>query len=386
MAAYFLKILSGPHLGAEVLLREGRQVIGSADDCDILLDDGSVAAHHLALDVSPEGVRLAALEDAVYVEGKRAGPGDVPLSPCRIVTIGTTHLGVGLSGEQWPPVDLPAIPGPGAQPQEKTGIPAGRDGDGSSPGGDRGRRRTVSAILAAALPVLLIGMFSLREVPLPPEARAGLSGPAEGLDGVHRVLGDLGLEEVKAAVLEDGRIEVRGFVETAGEKRRLAGALRPFRTGTVPLLIRVAVSGRIVEDCRAILGSLGLDLGVESGGPGRIVLTGRAPDGELLNRGIALLHQDLPALRDVDNRVAVSPWPVADAVAAVPGTAGEPFRALSVLSVSLGPAPCVSLAGGKKFFEGARWGEGTFIKAIGPGGVLLTREEGTVHLIEGGEP
>ncbi len=386
MAAYFLKILSGPHLGAEVLLREGRQVIGSADDCDILLDDGSVAAHHLALEVSPEGIRLAALEDAVYVEGKQAGPGDVPLPPCRIVTIGTTHLGVGLSGEKWPPVDLPAIPGHGAQAPEKTGIPAGRDGGDSSPGGDRGRRRTASAILAAALPVLLLAMFSLREIPMPQEARAAPSDPAEGLDGVHRVLGDLGLDEVEAAVLEDGRIEVRGFVETAGEKRKLAGALRPFRTGTVPLLIRVAVSGRIVEDCRAILGSLGLRLDVESGGPGRVVLTGRAPDGELLNRGIALLHQDLPALREVENRVVVTPWPVADTVAAVPGTAGEPFRALPVLSVSLGPAPCVSLAGGKKFFEGAQWEEGTFIKAIGPDGVLLTREEGTVHLIEGGEP
>jgi len=242
MAAYFLKILSGPHLGAEVLLREGRQVVGSADDCDILLDDGSVAAHHLALAVSPEGIRLAALEDAVYVEGRQAGPGDVPLSPCRIVTIGTTHLGVGLSGEKWPPVDLPAIPGHGAQAPEKTGIPAGRDGDGSPPGGDRGRRRTASAILAAALPVLLLAMFSLREIPMPQEARAAPSDPSEGLDGVHRVLGDLGLEEVEAAVLEDGRIEVRGFVETAGEKRKLAGALRPFRTGTVPLLKRAIAS------------------------------------------------------------------------------------------------------------------------------------------------
>jgi type III secretion system YscD/HrpQ family protein len=386
MAAYFLKILSGPHLGAEVLLREGRQVIGSAEDCDILLDDGSVAARHLALEVSPEGIRLAAMEDVVYVEGEKAEPGDAPLLPYRIVTIGTTHFGVGLSGERWPPFDLPAIRGP-RRPPEGTEAPPGRETGESPSGGDRGKRRTVSAILAAALPVLVLAMFSLREIPLPPEARASPAGPAEALDGVRRVLGNLGLGGVEASVLEDGRMEVRGFVETAGEKRRLAGALRPFRTGPAPLLLRVAVNGRMVEDCRAILGSLGLRLDVESPGPGTVVLTGRAPDGDLLNRGIALLHQDLPALRDVENRVVVPPWPVVEAVAAVPGSDGEPFRpALPVLSVSLGPAPCVSLAGGKKFFEGARWEEGTFIKAIGPDGVLLTREEGTVHLIEGGEP
>lgn len=386
MADYFLKILSGPHLGAEVVLGDGRYVMGSDEDCDILLDDGSIAAHHLSLKVSGGEIRIAAMDDAVYVDGKKAEPGDVPLLPYRIVTVGTTHFGVGISGEKWPPFDLPAIHGP-ERPLEETEDPAGREAGRGRSGKDRKRRLLVCAGLAAAIPAFLLVLFSVISRPLPAEAPAGPYDPAERLACVRRALEDLGLAGIKASVLEDGRMEVRGFVETAGEKRKLAEALRPFRSGPAPLLVRVAVSGRMVEDCRDILGSLGLDLNVESGGPGKIILTGHASDEGLLNRGIALLRQDLPALRDVENRVAALAWPVIETGAAVPGSAGEPVRsALPALSVSLGPVPFLTLAGGKKFFEGARWEEGTFIKAIGPDGIVLTREDETVHLFEGGKP
>lgn len=386
MADYFLKILSGPHLGAEVVLRDGRYVMGSDEDCDILLDDGSIAARHLSLQVSGGEIRIAAMDDAVYVDGEKAEPGDVPLLPYRIVTVGTTHFGVGISGEKWPPFDLPAIHGP-ERPLKETEDPAGREAACGQAGKDRGKRRLLFAGLTAAIPVFLLVFFSLIAPPLPPETPAGPSDPAERLAGVRGALENLGIAGIKASILEDGRMEVRGFVETAGEKRRLVEALRPFRTEPVPLLVRVAVNGRMVEDCRDILGSLGLDLNVESGGPGKIVLTGQAPDEGLLNRGIALLRQDLPALRDVENRVVALAWPVIETAAAVPGSAGEPVRsALPALSVSLGPVPFLSLAGGKKFFEGARWEEGTFIKAIGPDGIVLTRAEETVHLFEGGRP
>jgi type III secretion protein D len=68
-----VRIFSGPHLGAEITLPEGTQVIGSGDSCDIILQDNSVALRHACLEIGPEGVRIQPLDGEVLL-------GDVPLT------------------------------------------------------------------------------------------------------------------------------------------------------------------------------------------------------------------------------------------------------------------------------------------------------------------
>ncbi|MGC8718462.1 MAG: FHA domain-containing protein, partial [Thermodesulforhabdaceae bacterium] len=38
-----MKLLSGPHLGAEVALDPGAYIVGSEDSCDLVLMDSSLA-------------------------------------------------------------------------------------------------------------------------------------------------------------------------------------------------------------------------------------------------------------------------------------------------------------------------------------------------------
>ena len=51
-AKILLKIISGPHLGAEIPLTSGSTVLGSSNSCDIILQDSTVAERHLRISLS----------------------------------------------------------------------------------------------------------------------------------------------------------------------------------------------------------------------------------------------------------------------------------------------------------------------------------------------
>lgn len=52
-----LKIFSGPNIGAEVPLQDGVYVLGSDDDCDLVLADHFIAPRHAQLELSGGKVR-----------------------------------------------------------------------------------------------------------------------------------------------------------------------------------------------------------------------------------------------------------------------------------------------------------------------------------------
>ena len=49
---YILKIFSGPHVGGEVMVRDGHYVIGSDETCDVILSDPFIAPRHARLTVA----------------------------------------------------------------------------------------------------------------------------------------------------------------------------------------------------------------------------------------------------------------------------------------------------------------------------------------------
>jgi hypothetical protein len=76
--------------------------IGRAIDCDLVLDDPHVAAHHATLALHEDGVHV---EPAASLNGVRLGrsaiaPGSTPvLAPSSVMTFGATTLRVRLAGE-----------------------------------------------------------------------------------------------------------------------------------------------------------------------------------------------------------------------------------------------------------------------------------------------
>lgn len=102
---YLLKIFSGPHVGAEVVLAEGETTIGSSEDCDLVLDDRLVAAQHASVSIENDTITCKPLGDAVVlIDGKAIEPSTI--RPFQYFTLGTTHVAVGPADKPWPHFDL----------------------------------------------------------------------------------------------------------------------------------------------------------------------------------------------------------------------------------------------------------------------------------------
>lgn len=115
--SFLLKIVEGPTKGAEIALVEGLRVsVGSGDDCDIVLADGSLPAHAFELDVTATTVTLV------------KGDETQALTPYEIVDVGTTAFAVGPAEGEWPE-NLARAKGLAAG---ATGAKPGRPADGAT--------------------------------------------------------------------------------------------------------------------------------------------------------------------------------------------------------------------------------------------------------------
>ena len=68
------RLFSGPHMGAELVLPAGNQLVGSDDSCDIILQDSSVASRHanIVIGFSGDGapsVRVTPLDGEILLNG-----------------------------------------------------------------------------------------------------------------------------------------------------------------------------------------------------------------------------------------------------------------------------------------------------------------------------
>ena len=80
------RLFSGPHMGAELVLPAGNQLVGSDDSCDIILQDSSVASRHanIVIGFSGDGapsVRVTPL-DGEYCSMALPCRPTVRTSPC----------------------------------------------------------------------------------------------------------------------------------------------------------------------------------------------------------------------------------------------------------------------------------------------------------------
>lgn len=96
-----LRVLTGIHAGARALLTADSQVIGSGEECALILSDGGVLAQHARLESSADGsVVLRWLDDALP---------PVWLQPGQSACIGPVRIAIETLGAPWRE-DLPWRP------------------------------------------------------------------------------------------------------------------------------------------------------------------------------------------------------------------------------------------------------------------------------------
>ncbi|MDR0590583.1 MAG: type III secretion system inner membrane ring subunit SctD [Puniceicoccales bacterium] len=105
-----LKVLSGPHQGAEFDVPEEEIIVGAADECDLIISDVLVANKHMKLGIAEGHIFIAPLEGNVFVSGKLLREPSA-IDNFQFVTIGATHMMLGEGGaEQWQTVALGDFP------------------------------------------------------------------------------------------------------------------------------------------------------------------------------------------------------------------------------------------------------------------------------------
>ena len=114
-----LRIVSGLHAGASRELAEREMIlVGSGEDCDIVLADDGVATRHALISVVDGHFQLRALDAPLQLEGRVLHPGDpVEMDRLQRVGLGEAALAFGLEDD---PAWLGLAPDDAAPPASRT--------------------------------------------------------------------------------------------------------------------------------------------------------------------------------------------------------------------------------------------------------------------------
>lgn len=122
--ANVLRILSGLHAGASRTLAEREMIlVGSGDDCDIVLADQGVARHHALINLVAGMSSLRALDAPLRVDTVPLHPGDpVELHGLQRIQLGDAAIAFGPQGDpRWATL-LPMAPGAPGTPRPGPGL------------------------------------------------------------------------------------------------------------------------------------------------------------------------------------------------------------------------------------------------------------------------
>ena len=246
-----LRILSGPHNGAEMSLLPGRYIIGRDKDCDIVLSDAALAAQHAALVIDGDSVIFEPLEgSALGADG--AVDQQIPLADFNPIVIGATALALGPQKETWPTIELP-------KPDQSSVLTVDTEPELSEPDlapvsrpippkpttkidteqPDRlaiGQFRGASLLVVVGVGVVIIisALIGLHAVESTSSSDTAESGEAEPLKAqVTKIISNLGfaddLEVTETSRNGEETVTVTGYVKTEDDRRSVIAQLQSYR-------------------------------------------------------------------------------------------------------------------------------------------------------------
>lgn len=229
--ATVLRIVAGLHAGASrALAGQEMLVVGSGEDCDIVLADTGVAAHHALFTVVGGIVTLRALDAPLRVEGRPLHPGDpVQLRALQRIDLGEAAIAFGPDDDTTWDALFPAVAG---QSRRQRARPLLR----------RLPLIAASAVLALAAVAVVAALLPRAEPPLDvpaylqalvPQHRISQAQVSTDVNGMHVLSGTVESGAVRSAIHEQLRtaginasLALRTGEDVAGDVRevfRMAG-------------------------------------------------------------------------------------------------------------------------------------------------------------------
>lgn len=312
-ARYLLKILAGPHQGAEVALDNEELVIGSALECDFILSDALVSPEHLKLVLADDRITLIPLSASVYVDGQEIPMESRDIEPFQFVTIGSTYFVIGPTEGEWPPLtsgdipDLKKLEVPTEEGEENDDQEEKLEDDQTPKEEENPAPKPVSLLniglgiagLFVLLALVLGGLYFLTSSPKPVRA-----DPIDYAPRVNMILDRLGLEDsFKVTKREGGILLVEGWVETEKEKDEIVSQ---FDNIISRIDLRVWSQDQVISQTSDFFKTLKLPLGVEGVKPGVVKIMGYYGDTNAWSRVKEDLSVESPGIKSIVDEVLTS--------------------------------------------------------------------------------
>jgi hypothetical protein len=340
----YLHIVAGLHEGARLDLSAGEHSIGCSEECDFVLSDAGVAAHHLRVLVEKHGVTFEPLNDASLQHKDRLWRTQATRArDYEIYGIGAARFYLC----------------PAATQETRAGAFAA-----SSPAAQRGRP-TKLAYAACAL-FAAAGLFTyaedgwLRRQP----------DPAALLAQARSTLAALELPDLNVQIDASQRLVISGFVQRTQDAQRLQRDTRLRALGTPVLRVHVAeqLLNRLQQDLDAP------QVRADYAGNGTIVLRGSAAAG--LRTRVTALRTDLAQVVKVEDRIDYRAAPAAQSAGA---NVALPVR---IVAVHVGAISYFEDAEGARYFIGGSLRDGAQVTAISESSISFSKNGRSItHLL-----
>lgn len=332
MVEFYLKILSGNHIGAEIPLEPGRYSLGKDENCDLVLTDASVHEIELILEISEEGdfsIQTSTAEEALYLNGEPAGS-SIQCDAFDIITSSGLFFALGPVDADWPELTLPELKQP---EQEETPSEPPVSDEGEFPDTEDEPEETESfedeelplpdldddsyeedededeqdnlfpdfnrkwlLVIPAALLITIALIFALNSSTSESPAKISY------LKQAQQVQSNLRLKHIAFKEQTDKTLLISGYVSSGKKKRELQ---RTLRERNIPFNNQVIAMDELRSNAQALLQSRGYkSLQLEQDvTPGSLVLTGYLATAEELDQLIASLKQEIHGLISVVDQI-----------------------------------------------------------------------------------
>jgi len=384
-----LRVLNGPHGGAQVAIEAERLLVGNLEhECDIVLDVTVPERHACLLRVGPDGWTVLAIAGDLWVGAEYlAAPHTRDITPAEVLTLGRVSFTVvdstaaSWAGVKPPltlvkPVESQNVPRMPLLPSKKEFVQ---------------RWTTVTVVTGASIGALVLAAAGVLLAQAWREPAADPAAVEQRLREWQERLSELpyGRElRVQASTDHRHRLVVRGYLPRAADRPLLEAFLLQ---GRVEAELRTEAVDTTAAELARRIGDVARE-SVRYLGSGVFELQASASDAQRLEQRARQTLQEMPSVMSL--RLVLVP-----AVAgAVPGelrlgrahegaaeisvqrptqvvppepAASRAPAALSVREVRLGRLPSVVLTQGARYFEGATLPDGSMIVRIQPDRLLL---------------
>ena len=264
-----LRVMSGLHRGAVVpLQRPGFIVLGSSDDCDLVLMDAGVAPRHAAIMLHEHEIVVRALESRVVLEGTAIAAGDsAKLPDLRTLSLGSATIMIGEASElesraQEPDSPLETASGGEEIDDQTVGVEPPQPAEPPH----AARNRAIAKVIGGCV---LAAVFAIAAVSVSSRINAKTKTPEQR---VATILEDLNLSDAIAVSSVDGDVlALKGTVPDEAAQSKLVQRLNS--EGLAPVL-RLSIGERLAAAVKDVFRVNGLDVETEYNNPGVVLVRG----------------------------------------------------------------------------------------------------------------